>query len=58
MIGIGLYLIQRGRFLLPALMQRIPYLRTHPKVARFLFLLLLTLGVLSAGMGCRILLSA
>ncbi len=58
MIGIGLYFIQRGRFLIPALMYRIPYLRTRPKVARFLFLLLLTLGVVSAGMGCRILLSA
>lgn len=58
MIGIGLYFIQRGRFLLPALMHRIPYLRRRPKVARFLFLLLLTLGIVSAGMGCRILLSA
>jgi Kef-type K+ transport system membrane component KefB len=58
MIGAGLYLIQRGRFFFPVLIQRSPYLRTHPKVARFFFFIMLTLAILMAGMGCRILLTA
>ena len=57
MLGGGLYLIQRGRFLVPALMRRNRYLRTHPRVARSLFLVLLTLGIVIAGTGCRILLT-
>ncbi len=56
LLGSGLYLIQRSRFLLLALMRRIPALRTRARAARGLLLVLLTLGVLLGGMGCRILL--
>lgn len=55
LLGLGLYLIQRGRFLVPALMRRFPYLGARPVLARRLLLVLLTLGVLAGGMGCRIL---
>ena len=58
MIGAGLYLIQRGRFFFPVLIRRSSYLRTHPKVARFFFFFMLSLAILMAGMGCRILLTA
>jgi hypothetical protein len=57
MLGSGLYLIQRGRFLTPALMRRSRWLAGHPREARMFYLFLLTLGVLSGGMGCRILLA-
>ncbi|MDQ4075819.1 MAG: hypothetical protein M3220_06170 [Chloroflexota bacterium] len=54
LVGVGLYLIQRSRFLVPALMMRSQYLRTHLRLARGMLLFLLTLGVLFGGMGCRI----
>lgn len=57
LLGTGLYLIQRSRFLVPALMRRSPLLRARPRLARGLLLVLLTLGILVAGMGCRILLT-
>ncbi len=57
LLGLGLYLIQRGRFLLPALMLRSLFLRRRPRVARLLYLTLLTFGVFTGGMGCRILLA-
>lgn len=52
-LGAGLYLIQRGRFLVVALMHRIPPLGRNPRLARGLLLLLLTLGILIGGLGCR-----
>jgi hypothetical protein len=55
LLGAGLYFIQRGRFLVLALMRRIPYLSRNPRLGRYLVIALLTLGILSAGMGCRIL---
>ncbi len=55
LLGVGLYFIQRGRFLVLALMQRVGYLKRNPRAARWLLLLLLTLGILAGGMGCRIL---
>lgn len=54
LLGAGLYLIQRTRFLLPALLARSPALRGRPRLARGLFFALLTLGILAGGMGCRI----
>jgi hypothetical protein len=55
LLGTGLYFIQRGRFLVPALMQRGAYLRQRPRTARGLLMLLLTLGILIAGVGCQLL---
>jgi LPXTG-motif cell wall-anchored protein len=55
MFGLGLYLIQRGRFLIPAMMSRSLYLRERPRLARTLVMLLLLLGTLFGGLGCRIL---
>jgi len=55
MIGAGLYVIQRGRIVFPQLFSRVPYLRTHRRVSGYLFLMILTLSVLLAGFGCRIL---
>jgi hypothetical protein len=55
LLGVGLYFIQRGRFLVLALMRRIPVLARNPRLARYLVIALLTLGILSAGLGCRIL---
>jgi hypothetical protein len=55
LLGIGLYLIQRARFLFPAVMARSAYLRQHPQVARYLFYLILTFGIVAAGTGCRVL---
>jgi hypothetical protein len=56
LFGAGIYLIQRSRFLVPAMMQRSHYLRTHIRAARALVVLFLTLGILFGGMGCRIVL--
>jgi hypothetical protein len=55
MIGAGLYIIQRGRVVLPQLFSRVPYLRTHRRVSGYLFLIILTLSLVLAGFGCRIL---
>ncbi|MGH2542701.1 MAG: hypothetical protein ACRDIB_07885 [Ardenticatenaceae bacterium] len=58
LLGAGLYLVQRGRFLVPALMKRSGYLRARPRVARALVMLLLTLGIVVGGLGCQILFTA
>lgn len=55
MIGAGLYVIQRGRIIFPQLFSRIPYLRTNRRVAGYLYLVVLTLSIVLAGFGCRIL---
>lgn len=55
MIGVGIYVIQRGRFVLPHIFSKVPFLRTHRGFSRNLFWVLLTLGVVVAGLGCRIL---
>jgi hypothetical protein len=57
LLGTGLYLIQRGRFLVPLLMRRIAFLGARPRLARYLLMFLLTVGILSGGMGCRIILN-
>ncbi|MBA3533606.1 MAG: hypothetical protein H0T73_16940 [Ardenticatenales bacterium] len=57
LLGAGLYLIQRGRFLVPLLMRRIPALGARPRLARNLLMFLMTVGILSGGMGCRIILT-
>jgi hypothetical protein len=56
-LGIGLYLIQRGRFVIPVLLGRSAYFRQRPRAARYLFYFILTFGILAAGTGCRILLT-
>jgi hypothetical protein len=55
MIGAGLYVIQRGRIIFPQLFSRIPYLRTNRRAAGYLYLVVLTLSIVLAGFGCRIL---
>lgn len=58
MVGAGIYLIQRSRFIVPVMIRHVPYLRTRPHVARRLLMLLMTVGILMAGVGCRILFEA
>jgi hypothetical protein len=55
MIGAGLYVVQRGRIVLPHLFSRVPYIRTRPRLSGYLFLAILTLAIVLAGFGCRIL---
>ena len=43
------------RYLVPILIRRYPYLQQRPHVARRLLMVLLTIGILLAGMGCRLL---
>ena len=55
MVGAGLYVVQRGRFFMPEIYRRIPFFQRHRRVAGYMFLVILTLGVMLGGMGCRIL---
>jgi hypothetical protein len=55
MIGAGLYVIQRGRVVLPQLFSRIPFLREHRRASGYLYLAVLTLSIVMAGFGCRML---
>lgn len=55
MVGAGLYVIQRGRIIFPYLFDKVPFLHNNRRASGFLFLLCLTLSVVMAGFGCRIL---
>lgn len=55
MIGAGLFVVQRSRVFMPEIFRRIPFFQRHRRAAGYMFLVILTLGVVMGGYGCRIL---